>query len=114
VDRGNARKVPIQPDRAQKGRAGDLIVRDVVEFQPAGVGVSHDHVAFAGHAAEISDGDDLPIQSDRSHEGSTGDLIIIDVVHLQSTGGRVAQDHVGFAEAAEIAEASDLPVQPDH
>src|SRR5262249_21921884 len=49
----------------------------------------------------------------RSHEGSTGDLVVTDVVNLQSTRCHVAQDHVGFAKAAEIAEASNLPVQTD-
>ena len=40
-----------------------------------------------------------------------GDLIVADVVDLDSAGIEVAQDHVGFAEAAEIAEAHDLPIQ---
>jgi len=39
------------------------------------------------------------------------DLVVTDVVNLQPTHCHVAQDHVGFAKAAEIAQASDLPVQ---
>ena len=60
----------------------DLIVRDVVDLQPAGIDVSQDHVAFAGAAAEIANSGELPIQADRSHEVSTGDLIVRDVVDL--------------------------------
>ena len=40
-------------------------------------------------------------------------MIIADVVHLKSAAIAVAQDHVGLAEAAEVAEAPDLPVQSD-
>src|SRR6516162_9453490 len=47
------------------------------------------------------------------HGGSVGELVVVDVVDLQSARTGVAQDHVGFAEAREIAEASDLPVQAD-
>jgi hypothetical protein len=40
--------------------SSDLIIGDVVDFQPAGFGVAHDHIGFAQHAAEIADADDLP------------------------------------------------------
>ena len=42
-----------------------------------------------------------------------GDLIVSDVVDLKPAGVHVAQQHVGFAEAAEVAEALDLPIQAD-
>ena len=40
-------------------------------------------------------------------------MIIADVVELQSSRGLVAQHHVVLAEAAEVAEAGDLPIEPD-
>ena len=36
VNRGDAREPPIQTDRADEGGAGDLIVLEVVDLQPAG------------------------------------------------------------------------------
>src|SRR5262249_32294342 len=103
VNRGNSSKLPIQTDRAQKGGARDLIVGNVIAENPAGGGVAHDHVGFAGDAAEIADAHDLPVQPDRAHEGGA-DVVIVVEVDLQSTRASVAQDHVGFAgDAAEIA-----------
>ena len=40
------------------------------------------------------------------------DLIVVEIVDFDPAGIDVAQHHVGFAEAAEIAEAHDLPVKP--
>ena len=38
----DARELPIQSDRAQERRTGDLIVGDVVDLQSAGRRVAHD------------------------------------------------------------------------
>src|SRR4029077_19706558 len=73
VDWGNPGELPLQADRAQDVRAGDLIV---------------------GEAR------DLPIESDRTHECGIRDLVVADVVDLQSSGVNVAQDHVVFARIA--------------
>ena len=62
---GEATKLPIQSNLAQGGGSGDLIVGDVVDLERAGRDVAHDHVGFAGAAAEITDADDLPIQPHR-------------------------------------------------
>ena len=43
----DARELPIQPDRANKGRAGDLIAVDVVSLQSSGIGVAQEHIAGA-------------------------------------------------------------------
>jgi hypothetical protein len=51
-DWGNAGELPIHADRADGGRAGDLIVAYVVDQELAGIGVAKDHIAFAGDAAE--------------------------------------------------------------
>ena len=80
--RGNARELPIQSDRADEGGASDLIVIDVVHFQPAGPAVAQQEIGFAGGAAEIADARELPIQTHRADEGSIGDLIAVDVVDL--------------------------------
>jgi hypothetical protein len=41
-------------------------------------------------------------------------LVVVDVVHFQSTGRTVAQQQIGFAgDAAEIADARELPVNAD-
>jgi hypothetical protein len=55
--------LPIQSDRAQKGSAGELILADVVDFQPAGATIAQDQVAFRGM---IADAGDLPVQADRA------------------------------------------------
>src|SRR5262249_23926198 len=56
---------------------------------------------------------DLPIQADRAQGRSIGDLVVGDAVDLQCAGIAIAQDHVGLAAAAEIAEARELPIEPD-
>src|SRR5262249_61181437 len=45
--------------------------------------------------------------------GCAGVLFVGDVVTLNPAGIGVAQHHVGLAEAAEVAEACDLPIQTD-
>jgi hypothetical protein len=50
----DARELPLEPDRADEGGVGDLVVGDVVDLQAAGIGVAQQHVAFAA-AAEIAD-----------------------------------------------------------
>ena len=42
----DTRKLPIQADRAHEDRAGDLIVAEIVDLDPAGVDVAQDHVVF--------------------------------------------------------------------
>jgi hypothetical protein len=37
VNRGDAGELPIQTDAAKEGGAGDLIVIDIVQLQPAGI-----------------------------------------------------------------------------
>ena len=71
VNRGDASKLPFQPNRAQEGDVRDLIVGDVIDQHPAGGIVAHDHIGFAGGATEIADANDLPLQPDRPHEGGT-------------------------------------------
>jgi hypothetical protein len=56
----DAGELPIRAHRPNKGRAGDLIVADVVDLQPAGIGVAQHHVAGAA-TAEIADAGELPI-----------------------------------------------------
>jgi hypothetical protein len=40
VNRRNARVLPIEPNRADKRSAGELVVGDVVDFEPAGLVVA--------------------------------------------------------------------------
>jgi hypothetical protein len=75
-----------------------LVVVDIVDFEAAGVRVSHNHVGFA-EATEIAETHDLPIQSNRAHEGGVGDLVAGDVVDLEAAGIGIAQQHVAFAAA---------------
>src|SRR5207245_11377065 len=84
VNRGDARELPIQPDRAQESRAGELVVVDVVDFKPAGIAVTQQEIGFAGHAAEIPDSREPPIDADRADKCRASDLVMVDVVHLQS------------------------------
>jgi len=65
VDRGNARELPLQPDRPDESGAGELIVIDVVHFQPAGLAVAQQQIGFAGDAAEIADARELPTRTNR-------------------------------------------------
>jgi hypothetical protein len=55
--------------------------------------------------------ENCPSKPHPTNEGGIGDLIIGDVVEVQSARIGVAQDHVGFAEAAEIADTRELPIQ---
>jgi hypothetical protein len=80
VYRADPREPPIQADRTDEGRAGELVVVDVVHFQPAGIRVAQQQIGFAGDAAEITDARELPIQADGADEGGVGDLIVGDVV----------------------------------
>src|SRR5262249_19633780 len=86
ADGSDARKLPIHPNRADGGGAGDLVVVDVVELQCARGAVAQQEIAFAGDAAEVADAGELPIQPDCANKGRAGDLIAVDVVSLQSPG----------------------------
>src|SRR6516164_674630 len=109
----DTRELPVQADRAHEGGAGDLIVADVVDLDPAGVGVAQDHVGFARHAAEVAEAHDLPVHADVAQEGGVGDVVVADVVDLEAAGGAVAQDHVGRVIAGKGAEAGNPPLGPD-
>src|SRR5262245_3283686 len=61
ADGSDARELPVEADRAQDSRAGDLIIGDVVDLEFAGVDVAQDHVGFARHAAEIAEAGELPL-----------------------------------------------------
>src|SRR5262249_51231906 len=103
-------ELPIQSDRAHEGRTGDLIVPDVVDLDPAGVGVAQDHVGFARHAAEIAEAHNSPIHADVAQEGGVGDVVVADVVDLKSTRRAVAQQNVGGGGPIEAAETNKLPI----
>jgi hypothetical protein len=49
----DARELPIQTDRPDEGGAGELVVIDVVNFQPAGIDVAQQQIGFPGNTAEI-------------------------------------------------------------
>src|SRR5712691_10107959 len=97
MNRADARELPIQTDRADEGGTGELVVIDVIHFQPAGIDVPQQQIGFAGDAAEIANARELPIEPYSPDEGGIGDLVVGDVVDLQSAGIRVAQEHVAFA-----------------
>src|SRR5215469_10864093 len=64
----NSEELPIQADRADGGRTGDLIVAYVVDLECAGGGVAQQHVAgkaFIDDVVETAESDKLPIVSDR-------------------------------------------------
>src|SRR5262249_22770793 len=104
------RPPPVQPDGAEESGAGDLVVVDVVDFQPAAAGVAHDHVSLGAVAAESCN---PPVQPDGAEESGAGDLVVADVVNPHSSGAGLAQVPVVVAAAREIAEALALPVQAD-
>ena len=90
-----------------------MIVGDVVDLECAGRGVAQHHVAPAS-AADRREAGHLPFEPDGSDESGASDLIVGDIVDLEPAGRGVAHDHVGFARhAAEIADADDLPIEPD-
>ena len=70
--------------RPDEGRAGELVVVDVVHFQAAGIDIAQQEIGFAGNAAEIADARELPIESDRANEGGVGDGVVGDVIDLQA------------------------------
>src|SRR6185295_10484700 len=91
TDRGDARELPIQADRPKKGRARELIVVEVVDFQPAGIDIAQEQIGFAGDAAEIPDAGELPLHADIANEGGTGELVVGDVVDLEAARCAAAQ-----------------------
>src|SRR5262249_50895450 len=86
---GQTAELPIQSDRSQARRSGELIVGDVVDLECAGVDVAQDQVGCAG-GADGSDTRVLPIQSDRADKGGTRELVVVDVVDFQSARAAVA------------------------
>ena len=54
VDRSDPGVLPFQTDRSHEGVAGQLIVADVVDYQPARIHVTQQEIGFAGNAAEIT------------------------------------------------------------
>jgi len=78
--------VPIQANGAQEGGAGELIVVDVVDLDPAGVHVAQDHVGFAP-TCEIAETHHLPIQSYRPQQCGVSNEVVADVVDLEAAGG---------------------------
>jgi hypothetical protein len=44
---------------------------------------------------------------------SADDFIVLDVVDFHAAVRAAPRDHVGFAEAREVAETHDLPIEPD-
>src|SRR5262249_3818666 len=86
VSRRDARELPIQTDGADEGGAGELVVVDVIDFQPAGIDVAQQEIGFAGDAAEIADARELPLHADIADERSAGELVVGDVINLQSAG----------------------------
>jgi hypothetical protein len=69
VNRGDSRELPIQTHGADKGGAGELVVGDVIDFEPAGLAVAQEEIGFAGIAAEVADAGELPVDADRADEG---------------------------------------------
>jgi len=94
--------LPIQANGAQEGRAGDLIVSDVIDLHTAGAGVSQDHVVFAP-ATEIAEAHHLPIQTNRAQEGGVRDEIVADVINFEAAGGQGIVK--GDVRAAAVEEA---------
>jgi len=76
VNRGDARELPLQTDRPNEGRVGELVVIDVVHFQPTGRAVAQQQIGFAGDAAEIADARELPVEANGADEGGIGDLVV--------------------------------------
>jgi len=85
----------------------------VVDLQSAGAGVAHDHVGFAGDAAEIAEAAELPFQADRARRGGVGGAVVADEIELEGASIGIVQHHVGHAILVEIGEAGDLPIQAD-
>src|SRR5262249_35658944 len=106
-----ATDLPIKPHGSHEARAGDLIVADIVDLDPAGVDVAQHHVGFA-EAAEIAEAHDLPGQADLAGEGGAGN-VVADVVALEAAGPTVAQQHVAGIAAIEAAEGDEAPIGPD-
>src|SRR5262249_58728430 len=88
----DAGELPIQADGADEVGAGELIVGDVVDLDPAGAGIAQDHVGFAA-AREIAEAHDLPIHADVAKK--RGDVIVADVVDLEAACAGITQKHVG-------------------
>ena len=53
MNRADACELPIQTDRPDEGGVGELIVIDVVHFQPAGLAVAQPQIGFARNPTEI-------------------------------------------------------------
>jgi hypothetical protein len=73
-------------------------VADIVDRERAGVAVAHQHVGFAGIAAEIAEAGNRPLQADRTHGGSRRDRVVIDVVDRERAVAAVAHEHIGRRE----------------
>src|SRR5436305_1607808 len=102
----DARELPIKADGAEEGCAGDLVVSDVIDFQPAGIDVAQQHIASAGRAAEIANARVLPILAGR--QGTVGGA--------QDHGGRGAgrRRRVGRNGEKEAMAASGVLVRPNY
>jgi hypothetical protein len=108
-----AAELPIQSDLAQRRGADERIAGDVVDLERAGGDVAQDEI---GCASCVNRGDprELPIQTHGADEGSAGKLVVGDVVDFEPAGRGVAQKEIGLASnAAEIADAGELPVNTD-
>ena len=103
--------LPVQADRPHEGRAGDLVVLDVVDLHASGAGVAQDHVVFA-EARKIAEAHDLPVQADVAEERGAGD-VVGDVINLEAAGIGIAQQHVGGVVAEKAAERDEAPIGAD-
>ena len=84
---------PVQAYRAQKGRAGNIVVGDVVDLKTTRA-VTQQHVGSVP-TEETTEPHKLPIGSDLAQVVSCQKAIAADVIDLVLTVGAVAQDHVG-------------------
>src|ERR1700680_532054 len=78
--------VPVGADAAQRAGADDLVVLDVEVIDGAGVDVAHDHVRFAGRAADIGKAEGLPVDPDAAHNPGAGELVMLDVEVIDRAG----------------------------
>src|SRR4029077_14181191 len=79
---GEAAELPVQADRTQARRSGQLIVGDVVNLERAGVDVAQDQVGRAGRM-DRRNASVLPVETDVAQEERAGDLVVADVVELE-------------------------------
>src|SRR5262249_58405604 len=107
------KRPPSQAAPTEAGESDRGVAGNSVNLNRAGIDVAQHEVGRAG-CVDRSDACEMPIRSHRADEGGAGELIVVDVVDLQPAGLDVAQQQIGFAgHATEIADARELPIEPD-